>query len=244
MGNLYADRNRTDVAAMQARKNALDAAAGNDTVRKQFYYMGLVTGHIVAGAPSAGMFFDTIIYPPGAGPSIGPNMTTNDNIGDPRRQHPAIAIDSEDAVSAEGIDGCDAFREIMALTRGRPYLIYVGTATNWCILRRFNGMRSMYKAGKSLWLVRDLTDSVAGDDTNGEVQGLTDVAAFLTQDQGPDGRPVLPYKQEKRIMSHFRGTDLIVDWIGWNMPGTRTDTRDTEFSELGRYRFPDDKVSA
>jgi hypothetical protein len=47
----------------------------------------------------------------------------------------------------------------------------------------------MYKAGKSLWLVRDLTDSVAGD---GEVQGLTDVAAYLTQDQGPDGKPMLP----------------------------------------------------
>jgi hypothetical protein len=238
MGNLYLDPNRSTHNAITARKNAyaarMDALPPDTWERVQFYYLGLVR----SGWDSRGSFFDKIVYPAGDGPTTG-HMTTN--VGDPTRQHPAISIDAKDAVSADEIAQCESYKEILALTQDRPYIIYVGVATNWCILRRFNGMRSMYKAGKSMWLVKDLTDAVAGDDTHGTVDGLTPVAAVLTQDQGPGRAPLQDYQQRKLALSHFRGTDLVVDWIGWNLPGTRTDTRDTEFPELGRFRFADDK---
>ena len=81
--------------------------------------------------------------------------------GTPTRQHQQIIIHSTDAVSADGVAGDnngDSYEEVLALTRNRPNIIYVGGQTNWCILRRMNGMRKMYKSGKSLAIVKDLTD--------------------------------------------------------------------------------------
>ena len=80
----------------------------------------------------------------------------------PTGQTPLIVIQAGDAIVGDGLDGTDrgdAFKEVMALTADRPYIVFCGINTNQCILRRTNGMRTMYKAGKSLWIVRDLTDA-------------------------------------------------------------------------------------
>ena len=109
----------------------------------------------------------------------------------PTGQTPLIVIQAGDAIVGDGLDGTDrgdAFKEVMALTADRPYIVFCGINTNQCILRRTNGMRTMYKAGKSLWIVRDLTDAYCG--TKG----------------------FLPWKG-----GHNQGTDETVDWIRDNL---------------------------
>ena len=102
---------------------------------------------------------------------------------------------------------------MLALTSNRPNIIYVGGQTNWCILRRMNGMRKMYKSGKSLAIVRDLTDAWISPG----VTGVTDWASSYDN-----------FKVPTRNYGQFTGTELVVDWIGRNLKA-RNDTSDTYF---------------
>jgi hypothetical protein len=247
LGNLYQDKSRCGEQEYAARQNALAArlrppGLPPDTwERYQCYYIGILHGDYTYVAPnnvpSRGMFFDFIVNPSDGGPAIFETTAPIDD-GSPRRQHIAIKVDgAKDALTAELLDDCDAYKETLALTKDRPYIIYVGVDTNWCLLRRFNAIRSMYKAGKSIWMVRDMTDSMAGDSVFGVVNGFTPTAEVYTGNLGPGGRPIGNYTKGSRTLSHFQGTDLVIDWMGWNFPGTRTATRDTEFPDLKRFRF-------
>ena len=95
-----------------------------------------------------------------------------------------------------------AYPELLALTENRQNLIYCGIHTNMCILARPNSMRVAAKSGKSLWLVRDLTDASLGEFTT----GFTKYAAKINGT-----------RRKKLQYNHFEGTDLVVDWIGKNV---------------------------
>ena len=209
-----------------ARNKAIEAR--NQTAkdplwnRNGYYYLGKLHEE----------FFDLIVG--GGGDWLPPGAVVT-NQGAPTRQHPAIDIAPGDALSADGTgDGSgNAFQEVLALTKDRPYLVYVGTNTNWCVLRRWNGMRTMYKAGKSLWIVKDLTDAAV----EGSASGLTDYARSLTADQAPPGT-----KLQGLQLNHFQLTELIVDWIGWNLHAA-TQTSDSAFPDLPRFWFKYDPDS-
>ena len=158
----------------QARQNAIDArfpiGAPKDLwARHGYYYLGEIGDKTDPAGRSQQEAFDFIVQNPG---DVGSPAGLGRGIrgGNPTQQHPKIVIKANDAISADGIDGSgngDSYEEVLALTKDRPYLIYVGGQTNWCILRRMNGMRKMYKAGKSLALERDLTDGYCGDQVTG-----------------------------------------------------------------------------
>ena len=86
-------------------------------------------------------------------------------------------------------------------------------------------MRKMYKAGKSLALVRDLTDGYCGD----KVTGLTAYASSF------DG------VKQPGVYTQFTATELVVDWTGRNL-GARATTSDFYFpkGEFQRFWFQDD----
>ncbi len=71
------------------------------------------------------------------------------------REHPAIHIADEDAVSDSG-------KEIWNLleARGITNVLVMGVHTNMCVLGRPFGLRQMAKNGKNVVLVRDLTDAM------------------------------------------------------------------------------------
>jgi nicotinamidase-related amidase len=71
------------------------------------------------------------------------------------RQHPAVEIKSDDAVSDEGQEIYNLFEQ-----RGIKNVIMVGVHLNRCVLGRPFGIRQMIKFKKNVVLVRDLTDSV------------------------------------------------------------------------------------
>ena len=203
-----------------ARQRAINAAYYDQMYfrRWAWYYIGERT-------PSAETF-DFVIhnydYGAGAGqfgdydhwPSEVPGINTS-----PKFQSPAIPIQEvpgqiADVVCADGLPGVrehqggGCYQEMLGLTVDRPNLVYVGINTNWCILRRHNGMRAMARVGKRQWLVRDLTDASLGVSTTG-----------FTQEAVSWDEASAPYRFKPSLGSiqgynHFDGTDLVVDWIG------------------------------
>jgi nicotinamidase-related amidase len=94
-----------------------------------------------------------------------------------KRQHAAIEIRDEDAISDSG-------EEIWNLMdrRGIRNVMLAGVHTNMCVLGRPFGLRNLTRYGKNVVLVRDLTDTM--------------------------------YNSRARpFVSHFRGTELIVEHI-------------------------------
>ena len=72
------------------------------------------------------------------------------------RQHPAIRIDeSQDGISDDGA-------EIYAFLQytHRTVVLLVGVHTNFCILNRSFGIKQLVRWGLTVYLVRDLTDSM------------------------------------------------------------------------------------
>ena len=53
----------------------------------------------------------------------------------------------------------------LAQDRGVLHLVYAGFATNWCILNRDYGMRTMARRGYNMILLRDATAGVEFPDT-------------------------------------------------------------------------------
>ncbi len=72
-----------------------------------------------------------------------------------KRQHEAIKIHDEDAISDSG-------KEIWNLleARGISNVLLMGVHTNMCVVGRPFGLRQMAKNGKNVVLVRDLTDAM------------------------------------------------------------------------------------
>ena len=72
----------------------------------------------------------------------------------------AIEVGEEDFVIASGQQLHDLCRERKIL-----HLVYAGFATNWCVVGRDYGLRSMRKLGYNLILLRDATTGVEFPDT-------------------------------------------------------------------------------
>lgn len=198
----------------QARQNTLDVYEKNKWKRACYAYLG---------NRSKPAKFDYIIEYKNEWPA-----ESNEFTGKSTRENAAIEIESIDALSGDfysGDNSCervDAYGEILALTQDRPNLIFVGVHTNMCILGRPNGIRTMTEAGKSIWVVRDLTDVATG----GSISGLTKYAAQV-DGTGDTFR--------NRSYNHFEATDLVVDWIGRNI-GSETWTS-TKVTNKPRFRF-------
>ena len=71
------------------------------------------------------------------------------------RQHPAITIEAEDAISADG-------REVYSILQhqGIKHIIYAGVHTNMCVLHRSFAIKQMVRWGVEVVLARDLTDAM------------------------------------------------------------------------------------
>jgi hypothetical protein len=71
------------------------------------------------------------------------------------RQHPAIEIAPEDAISDNG-------REVYNLLaqEGRDRVLLMGVHTNMCILRRSFAIRALRTLGIPIILIRDMTDTM------------------------------------------------------------------------------------
>ena len=73
---------------------------------------------------------------------------------------PAIEVKDDDFVVATGQQLHDLLK-----ARGVLHLIYVGFATNWCVLGRDYGIRSMARRGYNIVLLREATTGVEFPDT-------------------------------------------------------------------------------
>jgi hypothetical protein len=167
-GNYRNDK--PSAAEAVARKRGQDARpvddpiyhnAGTSTrVRESFYYID---------DQSKWDDFNLIVPYDSSMPQSGPQ---------PYRENVAIHVDENDVIIADGLDDNEgsniAYQQLLGYTADRPNLIYCGVHTNWCVLRRHNGMRTMYRAGKSLWIVRDLTDCVSTPNEGTVHFGYTD----------------------------------------------------------------------
>ena len=71
------------------------------------------------------------------------------------RQHPAIEIRPEDAISADGQEVFNLLRR-----KGIKNLIYMGVHTNMCVLNRSFAIKRMVRWGFNVVLARDLTDAM------------------------------------------------------------------------------------
>jgi nicotinamidase-related amidase len=71
------------------------------------------------------------------------------------RQHPAIGIAEEDAISESGQEIYNLLEE-----RGLRHVLFAGFHTNMCVLWRSFSIRKLVALGKDVVLVRDLTDSL------------------------------------------------------------------------------------
>jgi nicotinamidase-related amidase len=71
------------------------------------------------------------------------------------RQHPAIEIADEDAISDSGVEVYSFLRH-----RGIRNLLIMGVHTNICVLHRTFGIKQMVRWGVSVALIRDLTDTM------------------------------------------------------------------------------------
>ncbi len=90
-------------------------------------------------------------------PSIGIHW---DNLSDKLAMSPAIEVQDEDFVIATGEQLHGLSKE-----RGILHLIYVGFATNWCVVGRDYGIRAMTRRGYNIVLLRDATTGVEFPDT-------------------------------------------------------------------------------
>ena len=71
------------------------------------------------------------------------------------RQHPAIGVGENDAISEDGLEVYSLLRR-----QGIEYLLIAGVHTNMCVLKRSFTIRQMARWGMRCILVRDLTDSM------------------------------------------------------------------------------------
>ncbi len=71
------------------------------------------------------------------------------------REHPAVNVAPGDAVSDNGQEIYNLFRQ-----RGITHILYCGVHLNMCVLGRSFGIRQMHKLGMDTLLVRDLTDTM------------------------------------------------------------------------------------
>jgi len=117
------------------------------------------------------------------------------------RQHPAIEIADEDAISDSGPEVYN-----LLLQRGIQNVIVLGVHTNMCVLGRPFGIRRLARLGKNVALARDLTDSM----------------------YNPRMRP---------FVSHFRGTELVVEHIETHWCPTITSD---QIAGGQPFRFSDD----
>jgi nicotinamidase-related amidase len=86
----------------------------------------------------------------------GCDCTPTCQTGSPwRRQVESIRIADEDAISDSGVEIWSLFEQ-----RGIRNVILVGVHTNMCVLGRPFGLRNMARYGKTVVLVRDLTDTM------------------------------------------------------------------------------------
>lgn len=72
-----------------------------------------------------------------------------------KSQHAGITIKDEDAISDSGVEIWNLLE-----SRGIDHVLLVGVHTNMCVLGRPFGLRQMAKNGKTVALVRDLTDTM------------------------------------------------------------------------------------
>ena len=90
-------------------------------------------------------------------PSIGIHW---DSLSDKLGMSPAIEVQDDDFVIATG----EQLHQL-AKERGILHLIYVGFATNWCVVGRDYGIRAMNRRGYNIVLLRDATTGVEFPDT-------------------------------------------------------------------------------
>jgi nicotinamidase-related amidase len=72
-----------------------------------------------------------------------------------KSQHAGLTIKDEDAISDSGVEIWNLLED-----RGIDHVLLLGVHTNMCVLGRPFGLRQMAKNGKSVALVRDLTDTM------------------------------------------------------------------------------------
>ena len=90
-------------------------------------------------------------------PSIGIHW---DSLSDKLGMSPSIEVQDDDFVIATGEQLHELSKE-----RGILHLIYVGFATNWCVVGRDYGIRAMTRRGYNIVLLRDATTGVEFPDT-------------------------------------------------------------------------------
>jgi nicotinamidase-related amidase len=72
-----------------------------------------------------------------------------------KSEHPGITIKDEDAISDSGVEIWNLLE-----SRGIEHVLLLGVHANMCVLGRPFGLRQMAKNGKTVALVRDLTDTM------------------------------------------------------------------------------------
>src|SRR6476646_2947344 len=72
-----------------------------------------------------------------------------------KAEHPGLTIKDEDAISDSGVEIWNLLAQ-----RGINHVMLVGVHANMCVLGRPFGLRQMAKNGKTVALVRDLTDTM------------------------------------------------------------------------------------
>ena len=90
---------------------------------------------------------------------------------------PAVEVRDEDVVIASGAE----LHEVLA-QRNVLHLIYAGFATNWCVLGRDYGIRSMARYGYNIVFLRDCTAGVEFPDTLDELF-VTEIAVREIEQQ-------------------------------------------------------------
>jgi nicotinamidase-related amidase len=119
-----------------------------------------------------------------------------------RKQIDAIEIRDEDAISDSGVEVWNLLEQ-----RGIKNVIVMGVHTNMCVLGRPFGLRNMARFGKSVVLMRDMTDTMYNS-------------------------------RMHPLVSHFTGTDLVVEHIEKFVCPTITSTL---FTGKPQFCFKDDK---
>jgi nicotinamidase-related amidase len=72
-----------------------------------------------------------------------------------KSEHPGITIKDEDAISDSGVEIWNLLE-----SRGIDHVLLLGVHANMCVLGRPFGLRQMARNGKTVALVRDLTDTM------------------------------------------------------------------------------------
>lgn len=71
------------------------------------------------------------------------------------RQHPAIEIKDEDAISDDGVEVYSFLKH-----HGIEHVVIMGVHTNMCVLHRSFGIKQLVRWGANISLARDLTDTM------------------------------------------------------------------------------------